>query len=76
MTHTEIPAVGNLVTFISEDTWTDTPGEVVEVEDKTWPDLGGTPRRHVTVWVLNRITRRVIHVRLDAIVLDLGPLHL
>jgi hypothetical protein len=68
------PAVGHLITFMDEKTWHDHPGEVIEVLDVSYPDLGGTSRRYITLWVLDRITRKVVRVKLSAVVSDLGPL--
>lgn len=74
MTKTEIPAVGNLITFVHPRTWRDTPGEVVEVRDETYPDLGGTDRRHVSLFALDRLTRKVVHISISNVISDLGPL--
>lgn len=77
MTQIEIPAVGNLVTFFDPKTLTPAhPGEVLSVEDVTYPDLGGTPRRHITLWVYDRLTCKTVCVKLSGIVSDLGPLRL
>ena len=70
----EIPAVGHLITFCDEKTWRDHPGEVVDVEDVTYPDLGGNPQRYVTLGVHDRITRAVVRVKLSGVVSNLGPL--
>lgn len=77
MTNTEtvqIPAVGNLITFMDAATWLDHAGEVIEVQDASWADLSGAMRRHVSLTVLDRITGKLVRLGLGGVVSDLGPL--
>lgn len=77
MTNTEalqIPAAGNLITFMDATTWLDHAGEVVEVQDASWADLGGTMRRHISLTVLDRITGKLVRLGLGGVTSDLGPL--